>query len=307
MATAATGAATRSVGVAAPDAQASAQLARSKRELPLNLAASILTGVTAVAIFNPLDCLRVRWQVLSKAQSGGHTIVSFAKEIVAREGLIRGLWAPGLGANVMAIGMSTGLRLGLYPVVRDHLVVSAGHADRSPRVMFAAGLGVGAVSYWLATPLWCAKTRLQGEAGIVNAEGVLSTGARAGKHRLYHYTPQVLTYIVQNEGGFTKLWRGAVSLVTRGALLTSGQMGGYDATKTIAKRTGIIKDGPLLHVTGSIVAAFCAVTVSAPFDMIMTRCTLAPFHPVVCVQRAQLPLCRFAARCMYPAVPPHLD
>ena len=101
-------------------------MANSKHlsELRLNFAASCITGSTAVALFNPPDCLRVRWQTLPVAEMAGThggSLLGFGRSVVAAEGLWRGLWAPGLCANAIGIGCSTGLRLGLYPAIRDAL------------------------------------------------------------------------------------------------------------------------------------------------------------------------------------------
>merc|ERR1712217_674609 len=67
-------------------------------------------------------------------------------------------------------------------------------------------------------------------------------------------------------------FRGASPLVVRGALFSAGQTLGYDGTKTLlAQRNSVMKDGPVLHLLASVVAAFCATTFSAPADYIMTR------------------------------------
>lgn len=46
-------------------------------------------------------------------------MTAFTLQIVKAEGLWRGLWLPGLLANMGAVGLSQGLRIGLYPAVRD--------------------------------------------------------------------------------------------------------------------------------------------------------------------------------------------
>ena len=64
---------------------------------------------TAVVVFNPLDCLRIRWQV----DRNTSTMTRFAKDIMKRQGLIRGLWAPGLGSNAVGAAMARGYVVGL--------------------------------------------------------------------------------------------------------------------------------------------------------------------------------------------------
>jgi len=58
--------------------------------------------------------------------------------------------------------------------------------------------------------------------------------------------------------------------VLRGALLTSGQMLGYDGTKTKAKELGA-SDSIVLHVAAATVGGFCAATLSAPADTLLTQ------------------------------------
>ena len=66
---------------------------------------------------NPLDCLRVRWQVHRPLRS--ETIWMFGQQIVRNEGFVRGLWLPGIITNGAAIAMSSAIGYGFYPVVRD--------------------------------------------------------------------------------------------------------------------------------------------------------------------------------------------
>lgn len=247
---------------------------RAAAELPLNLLASLLTGAAAVVTFNPLDCLRVRWQVLPEAATG-NSLSSFASSIVRSEGLLRGLWLPGLGANTVAISMSSGLRLGTYPVLRDTLTAAVGAEVKNPTTMFASSLLAGCVSYFIAAPFWLCKTRLQAEAGAVNAEGVLTSGARAGHPPKYKHFVDVARQIASDEG-VAQLWRGASVICVRGALITGGQLTGYDWTKTYCRQEKLLEDGPVLHGIASVVAALAATTFGAPFDILMVRFQTAP-------------------------------
>jgi hypothetical protein len=76
--------------------------------------ASICTGLG-----NPLDCLRIRWQV--RTPQHGEEFLAFGRAIVRDEGLVSGLWRPGLGANMLAIGVSASIGYGLYPIFRDQV------------------------------------------------------------------------------------------------------------------------------------------------------------------------------------------
>ena len=211
------------------------------------MAASSCIAV-ACAAFNPLDCWRVRWQV----QSAQPTMAAHMRSILRNEGLLRGLWLPGIGANAAGAGLSRGIGLGCYPAFRDLLVSPE---EKSGVSMFAAGLMSGGLGYGLSTPLWQLKTRLQ--AGLESTP-------------LYRNALHGLRTMWQEEGG-RALYRGWSALVVRGALMNAGNTLGYDLTKTHNKRTGLLPDGPVLHVAASVVAAFLSTTFACPADLVMTR------------------------------------
>ncbi|KAJ8600504.1 hypothetical protein CTAYLR_010061 [Chrysophaeum taylorii] len=194
----------------------------------------------------------------------------FAREIVAREGLIRGLWSPGVVANSLGIGISSMGRVGCYPYVRDAVVSAYGARDGTPpkAVMFLAGLLAGGVGYWVSSPVYQVKTLAQAEAGIVRG-GLLETGNRAGHAPAHHTKP--LSTSLATLARDKALFRGSGALVVRGALLSAGQQLGYDGLKTEARSRAIFPDGPLLHALASISGAFCAAIFSTPADVVMTR------------------------------------
>jgi hypothetical protein len=80
------------------------------------MARSIAISI-AVGTFNPLDTLRIRWQVTSAASTGaadlhGSSCMNFGRKIVTQEGLLKGLWTPGLGANMTSFFICGGFRQG---------------------------------------------------------------------------------------------------------------------------------------------------------------------------------------------------
>ena len=103
----------------------------SREELRLNTAAAAIAGFIQPAIFNPLDCLRVRWQVAA-VNAREQSLLAFARGIVDREGFVRGLYLPGQPWNCVAVALSQGLRLGLYPTVRDSLLGSKSQSSVRP-------------------------------------------------------------------------------------------------------------------------------------------------------------------------------
>ncbi len=122
------------------------------RERALNAAAGAMSAAGTCALFNPIDTLKVRWQAVdvraTRATFGAH-----AARIIAREGLVRGLWAPGLGPNVAFLGAMSSLKIGIYAPCRDALVAASGADGKTAATMFAAGLAAGSISYFVTAPL----------------------------------------------------------------------------------------------------------------------------------------------------------
>lgn len=208
------------------------------------------------------------------------------------EGLLRGLWLPGVGCNAVAAAICRGIGTGTYPAVRDWIVGPGGARTEQAAQMFIAGLGAGAVGYGVSTPFWVMKSRLQ--AGMEGKQHHKSS--LEGLRSIWH------------TAGLAGLYRGAGVLMVRGAMMNSGTTlgqsrarvkhrarglpsflltllrvavclwgahscptAGYDWIKAYNREHGILSDGPKLHVVGSIVAAFLASTFSAPADVVMSR------------------------------------
>ena len=159
------------------------------------------------------------------------TLASFCGEICKAEGFYAGLLRPGLFCNMASIFLSSSIRMGLYPVVRDALVsvkppgAGGGPPSAGSFDMFCAGLLSGSVGYFFGAPTYQVKSRMQAEVGIFNrATGLYETGFRAGKGPMFHHrtTLQGLQR-VYNEGGFGRkhgLFRGVEGMVIRGAALS---------------------------------------------------------------------------------------
>lgn len=229
-------------------------------ELGANMLAGALCTSFSVAVWNPLDTLRIRWQVLAASERAAHGgLVDFARTVVAREGLVRGLWTPGCVAHSTSVFLSSGIRLGFYPTLRDAF---AGEGGKHAGHMWLAGFSAGAVGFFLANPLFQAKVRLQATAGL---------GARAP----YASMTACVAHMAREEG-VAGLWRGSSAMVARGALLSAGAGLGYDFTKTEAKRRGVLGDGPALHALASVASALLASVMCAPCDLVMTRYQAAP-------------------------------
>ena len=77
----------------------------------------------AVSCCNPMDVLRVRWQVRG-SDSAKQSLPAFTLSRFREEGLVE-LWRCGLAANGVSVGASSFIRMGSYPFVRDMMVSTA--------------------------------------------------------------------------------------------------------------------------------------------------------------------------------------
>ena len=256
---------------------ADARQRRSRQELLANFAASAFTGGSMNVLLNPMDTMKVRWQVESampaaqRAASGADRgMRPYLSKLLRREGLVRGLWTPGVGANGMFTFTVMGAKLGTYPLARDTLSLWLGQTEKSGTVMLVAGFGTGAFGYAIATPFFQIKTRLQSEAGRVGSGGLLETGARAGSERSYRHTADAVSKILRSEG-VKGLWRGGGVVVVRGSLNNAGYTFGYDFTKTLCKRHGWLEEGPALHLVASFTAAIMIATLCESTPLALWR------------------------------------
>jgi len=212
-------------------------------------AARFLCAGTAASVssflYNPLDCLRIRWQVAAP-QAAEQGLLQYGSQIVRTEGLVSGLWKPGLAANVSGMFLSAAIRFTCYEEVRDSIVSSSADGTKNSLHMGAAGLVCGAFSYFVTAPFHLLKTLRQAEPvrPDINVSAKLSD--------------------VRN------VLRGSAPVSMRGALFSCGQMLGYDGLKSTAKAHGF-EDGPSLHLISSVAASFGASALSAPADLLVAR------------------------------------
>lgn len=232
------------------------RLNQSKQELARNIIAAASTTAFCVSLLNPLDVLRIKWQTRPPANGsppGESSLWRFAAKITREGGgIINALYRPGLGVNAASVACSSGLRLGLYPVTKDSLSFLLGHdeaLDTRPQIMLASGFLSGALGFFLATPLFTAK---------IQAQSYQAGAGKAGR--------DYLTALIRSGHPF----KGASILVARGALFSAGFSAGYDGTKSQFRQRGFT-ESPWIHAGASIVAAFFATAVAAPFDSILTR------------------------------------
>ena len=236
-----------------------------------NIFASSLTISTAVGIFNPLDCLRIRWQMLKftntkELVSFDQSLFQYTNGIIKKEGFINGLYKPGLFPNMIGAAISRGIGMGVYPLFRDNILQILGN-NYLGSSMFLGGLVSGAIGYTISSPFWILKARIQG-----------------GKEtRLYLYKNifDGMRTIIKTEG-FASLFKGYGCLAVRGALMNAGNTFGYDGTKKIVRDWDLPKsfeklltnrnneETILFHVLASVNASLASCVLSTPIDFITT-------------------------------------
>eukprot|EP00928_Gymnodinium_smaydae_P040475 TRINITY_DN27451_c0_g2_i1.p1 TRINITY_DN27451_c0_g2~~TRINITY_DN27451_c0_g2_i1.p1 ORF type:complete len:328 (-),score=42.62 TRINITY_DN27451_c0_g2_i1:561-1511(-) len=241
------------------------------------LACSCFTGAAVIIITNPLDCLKVRWQI---EKPGGASLMSFARDIIRAEGLLAGLWKPGVVSNACACTVSVGTRLGIYPVLRDALQAQQSQqTQKSGAGMFMSGLLGGALGYTMGQPLFYATRVAQAEAGVLSPEGdVYATGARKGKPPTVPGASNsglpMLRHLLARDG-LVGLWRGSEVLIARGALMSATQLATYDLAKH-RLRSLQFDDGPVMHCIASLAASLSLTTAICPLDVTYTAYLAGP-------------------------------
>ena len=240
------------------------------------IGASCVTGAVVIALTNPLDCLKQRWQV-EPTSSVHRSITSFARDIVRTEGIMGGLWTPGLASNMCACTISVGTRIGMYPMLREQLSMGPSLSQKSGASMFLSGLAGGALGYILSAPFFAASRIAHAEAGMLSPDGLLITGARRGLPPTALGSSNGLPMLAHMamERGVLGLWRGSEVLVARGALMSATQLATYDGTKATLRSYGL-PDGPAMHCFASLIASLALTTAICPLDVTYTAFLAGP-------------------------------
>ncbi|CAJ1341856.1 unnamed protein product [Effrenium voratum] len=212
-------------------------------------ATAALTGVglagvsnaVAACFTNPVDVIKVRMQLagVSQLTSCNATVLSAVRQLWESEGL-RGLHR-GLQPSMLRELSYSGLRMGLYEPVREHLVKLQ-----------------GAVGALLANPFDLLKVRMQG------SDALSRVSVTAALRSIYQ------------QAGLVGLWRGAGPTVQRAALLTASQVPSYDHAKHKLLDAGLLKEGYFCHFSCSMLAGVVAAGVTSPVDLAKSRIMTQP-------------------------------
>ena len=236
------------------------------------LSGSLASSITYV-LFSPLEVVKTRLQLQAapgwtKIHSGG--LFAALRAILAQDGVLLS-WSHGLAPGVARDFVYSGFRTGMYPTVRNAI----GGEDARFVEKVAAGAVCGGGGAGFANAIDVVRVRMIAEGGRVDANGVLTTGLRAGHAPRWASSLQCAADCVRSEGVVGGLLlRGVSATVSRAGLLTAAQMSSYDAIKTWARERGVA-DGLPLQVVAAAISGFIASVASNPADVLKSRAMMA--------------------------------
>ena len=184
--------------------------------------------------------------------------------ISQREGILRGLYFPGLRESMVREMLNSGARSGFYVPLRNFLQTQfekdrdTGEVKGSTRVpstfltKVCAAVACGALGAVIANPVDVLKIRMM-----------------AGSTEQVHKNLVGALYDLYKERG---LMNGLGPSTMRGGCISVGELATYDQSKATLKALNVMKDeGPMLHIVASLITGLVATTVAAPFDLLKTR------------------------------------
>lgn len=161
-----------------------------------------------------------------------NSLTRYTNNVIATEGVIQGLWRPGLTCNVLGMGTSAAARFGLYEVVRDGLASSAftntnvvdasspGKKEKRYQDMLVAGLVCGLVGSCITTPFHLIKTLQQAEIASASSKNNIHANGAGNAITVGGFLKRAF-----RKGDIcSRLFNGVVPFSIRGSIFTAGQM-----------------------------------------------------------------------------------
>ncbi|CAG8106576.1 unnamed protein product [Penicillium salamii] len=219
-----------------------------------------LAGMTATAVIQPVDMVKVRLQLAGEGARTGPkpSALGITRNIIA-SGKVLDLYT-GLSAGLLRQVFYTTARLGFFETFMKNLNAKAKANDR--QVTFAqraaAGLTAGGIAAMIGNPADLALIRMQ-------SDGLKAPEARAN----YRGAFDALARIARAEG-VAGLWAGATPTVVRAMALNMGQLTFFSEAKTQLKQHTTLSTSSQTFAASAI-AGFFASFLSLPFDFIKTR------------------------------------
>ncbi|OGE49222.1 hypothetical protein PENARI_c022G09396 [Penicillium arizonense] len=219
-----------------------------------------LAGMTATAVIQPVDMVKVRLQLAGEGARTGPrpSALGITRDIIA-SGKALDLYT-GLSAGLLRQAVYTTARLGFFDTFITRLNTRAEAQNR--RITFAeraaAGLSAGGIAAMIGNPADLALVRMQ-------SDGLKPAEARANYRSVF----DALFRIARGEG-IGALWAGAFPTVVRAMALNMGQLTFFaEAKHQLKQHTALSAQNQTF--AASAIAGFFASFLSLPFDFIKTR------------------------------------
>lgn len=219
-----------------------------------------LAGMTATAVIQPVDMVKVRLQLAGEGARTGPkpSALGVTRNIIA-SGKVLDLYT-GLSAGLLRQVFYTTARLGFFETFMKNLNAKAKAKDQ--QVTFAqraaAGLTAGGIAAMIGNPADLALIRMQ-------SDGLKAPKARAN----YRGAFDALGRIARAEG-VAGLWAGATPTVVRAMALNLGQLTFFSEAKSQLQQHTTLSTTSQTFAASAI-AGFFASFLSLPFDFIKTR------------------------------------
>ncbi|KAH7463637.1 hypothetical protein PRIC1_006658 [Phytophthora ramorum] len=227
-----------------------------------------LANTLATAVTNPIDVVKVRLQLQAlepaTAAAGAQTrYLGFGhglKTIWKEEGFAG--WAKGWQASLLREYVYSGIRFGMYDIVKETFEDKVFHIPADERatsplyIKLLAGATSGGIGSALVNPMDLVKVRMQADR----------TGARY--HNNFTFACR---QIYQQEGLVEGFYRGVAATTFRAMALTAAQLPSYDHMKHTLLTQTSLEEGVTVHMISSMFAGLMAATASSPMDVMKTQ------------------------------------
>ncbi|KAJ1565893.1 hypothetical protein HK096_007654, partial [Nowakowskiella sp. JEL0078] len=214
-----------------------------------------VSGMTATAIIQPIDMVKVRIQLEGGVAGASTNPITVGARVVRQEGFLA--LYKGLSAGLLRQATYTTARLGLYSTFENFAKTLNSGKDVTLTQRAIAGLTAGGLGALVGNPADLSLIRMQ-------ADGTLPIEQR----RNYTNVFNALGRIVKEEGVLA-LWKGATPTVVRAMSLNLGMLAtNSEAKAQLDKR---FKPGMRNNLVASAFAGFFASLFSLPFDFVKTK------------------------------------
>ena len=219
-----------------------------------------LSGMFATTCIQPIDCVKVRIQILGEAAKSGEKSstnpLAVGRKIIAEEG-VAALYK-GLSAGLLRQATYTTARLGVYNYFFEKVKAEKGSVSFGEK--FGISLLAGFFGAMVGNPADLILIRFQSDSTLP-----------VEQRRNYKGLGDAFVRIIKDEGFFS-LWKGSTPTVFRALAMNAAMLTSNDELKErITKAKGLKKPDNLTVYTASAISGVLSAACSLPFDNIKTK------------------------------------